>query len=78
MDWNELRPVVEICSPILGALAFIYFRLEKQRTEDQRHWEKQRAEDKKHWEKQRDEDQKHWRWLFSWAHKEITQLKSKH
>ena len=78
MDWNELRTVVEICSPILGGLGFIYFRLEKGRKEDQRHREKQRAEDQRHWEKQRaedkaqrDDDQKHWQWLFNWAHQEI-------
>jgi hypothetical protein len=64
MDWNELRPVIEICSPILGALAFIYFRLEKRRKEDQRDWALRRKE-----------DQELWFWLFDWAHKEIEELK---
>ena len=27
IDWNDLRPVIEICGPIIGTVTLLYFRL---------------------------------------------------
>jgi hypothetical protein len=78
MNWNELTPIIEVCTPIMAALWAFYLRLsyridENSRKMDER-WEKQRIED----QNRIDKIEKHWQWLFDWAHYEINSLKSRH